>query len=70
MLMNYAVALADQSQFKNAALILHSIYELDKKDTEKLYYAANYAVNAKDFDLALQYYQELKSINYSGEGVA
>jgi tetratricopeptide (TPR) repeat protein len=69
-LVNYAVALGNQSQFKDAALVLHSIYELDKKDAEKLYYAANYGINAKDYDLALQYYQELKNINYSGEGLA
>jgi tetratricopeptide (TPR) repeat protein len=66
--LNYAISLVNQSQFKEAALALHSIYEIDKKDAEKLYYAANYAVSAKDYDLALQYYQELKTINYSGEG--
>lgn len=72
MLIKYAVALGDgdAAKYREAAQILHSTYELDKKDQEKLYYAANYAVNAKDMDLALQYYQELKNLNYSGEGVA
>jgi tetratricopeptide (TPR) repeat protein len=68
-LVNFAVALSNESKFKEAALILHSIYELDKKDVEKLYYAANYAVNGKDYLLGLQYYQELKNLNYTGEGV-
>ena len=69
MLVNFAVALSNESKFKEAAIILYSIYELDKKDAEKLYYAANYAVNGKDYVLGLQYYQELKNINYTGEGV-
>ena len=68
-LVNFAVALSNESKFKEAALILYSIYELDKKDAEKLYYAANYAVNGKDYALGLQYYQELKNLNYTGEGV-
>ncbi|CAN1522456.1 NrfG FOG, TPR repeat [Flavobacteriaceae bacterium] len=68
-LVNFAVALSNESKFKEAALILHSIYELDNKDVEKLYYAANYAVNGKDYLLGLQYYQELKNLNYTGEGV-
>ena len=66
---NYAIALANESKLKEAALVLADMYELDKKDAEKLYYAANYAVNAKDYPLALQYYQELKNVNYTGEGV-
>ena len=68
-LVNFAVALSNESKFKEAALILYSIYELDNKDAEKLYYAANYAVNGKDYLLGLQYYQELKNLNYTGEGV-
>ena len=68
-LVNFAVALGNESKFKEAAIVLHSIYELDNTDTEKLYYSANYAVNAKDYDLALQYYLELKKLNYSGEDV-
>lgn len=67
-LVNFAVALSNESKFKESALILHSIYELDNKDVEKLYYAANYAVNGKDYILGLKYYQELKTLNYTGEG--
>ncbi len=66
--LNIAVGMADAKQYTESAKVLHAIYELDKKDVEKLYYAANYAVNGKDYDLALQYYQELKTLNYSGEG--
>ena len=70
MLVNFAIALANNSNFKEAAVVLHSIYELDKKDVEKLYYSANYAVNSKDYDLALKYYQELKVLNYTGAEMA
>jgi tetratricopeptide (TPR) repeat protein len=67
-LLNYAVALGEKEQFKDASSVLKSIYEMDKKDPEKLYYAANYAINAKDYDTALADYQELKALNYTGEG--
>jgi hypothetical protein len=67
MLISYAVALSGNSKMKEAADVLASIYELDKTDVEKLYYAANYAVNSKDYVKALKYYGELKSLNFTGE---
>ncbi len=67
-LMNIAFALGKAEKHKEASQVLYSIYQLDKKDVEKLYYAANYAVNAQDFDAALDYYGQLKALNYSGEG--
>ena len=66
-LVNYAVSLGDDKRFKDGASVLQSIYILDKNDPEKLYYAANYAINGQDYDQALKYYQELKAINFSGE---
>ena len=67
MLTNVAVGLGDAKKYKESAEVLYSLYKLDKKDVEKLYYAANYAVNGQDYENALKYYQELKSLNYSGE---
>jgi tetratricopeptide (TPR) repeat protein len=67
-LINAAVALGEANKHKEASDILYSIYQLDKKDQEKLYFAASYAVNAKDYDKALSYYNELKALNYTGEG--
>ena len=64
---NYAVGLNEKQQYKDASLILRSVYELDPKDAEKLYYAANFALNAKDYNLALEQYQELKRVNFTGE---
>ena len=68
LLVNYAVFLGDQKKYKESSEVLYSVYKLDSKDAEKLYYAANYAINGEDFDASLKYYQELKAIKYSGEG--
>jgi tetratricopeptide (TPR) repeat protein len=69
-LVNYAVALSNDSNYKDASIVLAAIYYLDNNDLEKLYYAANYAVNSKDYNLSLTYYQLLKDKNYTGEGEA
>lgn len=66
-LLNYAVALGKEKNYKDATTVLYSTYLLDKKDQEKLYYAASYAVNGQDYDKALKYYNELIKLNYSGE---
>lgn len=67
MLLNYAVTLGNQKSYADATSVLYNMYLLDKKDQEKLYYAASYAVNGQDYDLALKYYEELKALNFSGE---
>ncbi len=70
MFLNYAIDLGNQKKYKESASVLHSLYQLNKKDQEKLYYAANYAINAEDYDTAFGYYEELKKQNYSGEGTS
>ncbi len=65
--LNVAIDLGSQKKFKEASSILYNLYELDRSDVEKLYYAASYAVNALDYDKALEYYNELNKLNYSGE---
>jgi len=69
-ILNSAVEDGTNKKYDEAAKKLYIVYELDKTDLEKLYYAASYAVNAQDYDTALSYYEELKSKNYSGEGMA
>ena len=66
-LLSYAVSLGDQKRYGDASSVLYSIYLMDTKDVEKLYYAANYAINANDYKAALLYYTILKDLNYSGE---
>ncbi len=70
LLTNSAIADSDAKKYKQSALKLYQVYSLDKKDSIMLYYAANTAINAQDFDLALDYYNKLKEINYSGKGVS
>ena len=69
-LLNSAVDEGTNKNYSQSSKILYAIYDLDKTDLEKLYYAASYAVNAQDFDTALVYYEELKKQNYSGEGTS
>lgn len=66
-LVSYAISLDGENRFADAASVLYSIYQMDNTDPEKLYYAANYAVKANDYVSALNYYQILKDMNYSGE---
>ena len=68
-LINSAIDAGNAKDYKTASALLYQSYELDKTEMEKLYYAANYAVNAQDFDRALTLYDDLKKQNYSGEGI-
>ncbi|MES2811107.1 MAG: tetratricopeptide repeat protein [Bacteroidota bacterium] len=70
LLTNSAIADNNEKKYKESALKLYEVYQLDKKDSIILYYAASTAINAQDYDLALAYYNKLKDINYSGKGVS
>ncbi|WP_264521608.1 tetratricopeptide repeat protein [Flavobacterium sp. N1994] len=67
-LFSTAISFGEAKKYKEAADVLYALYQLDKKDQDKLFYAASYAVNALDYDKALDYYNQLKVLNYSGEG--
>ncbi|WP_348797078.1 tetratricopeptide repeat protein [Flavobacterium adhaerens] len=62
-------AIDDTKVDKNdiAAQKLYEAYQLEKKDTINLYYAASTYVSAKDYTNALKLYEELKALNYSGK---
>ncbi|WP_433829573.1 tetratricopeptide repeat protein [Flavobacterium anhuiense] len=68
LLINSAIADSQANKHADGAKKLYEAYELDKKDTINLYYAASTAVNSQDFDLALPMYEELKKLNFSGKG--
>lgn len=68
-ILSVAIGLGEAKKYNEASDVLYAIYLLDKKDQDKLFYAASYAVNALDYDKALSYYNELKSLNYTGEAV-
>ncbi len=61
-------AIKDQNAGNNklAAEKLYLGYKTNTKDTLYLYYAASNAVNAKDYDKALNYYNELVTIGFNG----
>ncbi len=67
-MLDYARVLASAKKDKEASDVIYSIYQLDTKDQDMLFYAASYAVQAQDFNKALDYYKELKRLNYTGEG--
>ena len=52
--------------FKDASSGFAMLYELSK-DGEYLYYASQSALQAKDYDAALGYFETLKEIGYTGE---
>jgi tetratricopeptide (TPR) repeat protein len=66
-LLNYAVALEKDKKVSESSDVLYSIYQLDKKDQDNLYYAASYATKALNYEKSLQYYRELTALNYTGE---
>lgn len=68
-LINSAVDAGNTKDYKTASKLLYLVYEMDKTDVEKLYYAGNYALNGEDYDQALAYYQECIKLNFSGEGM-
>lgn len=65
-LINSAIKDQNAQQYKTATEKLYTSYMVTKKDTSDLYFAAGNAVNGLDYDSALQYYQMLLDLNYSG----
>lgn len=65
-LVNSAIEDQNSKKYSSAAEKLYASYSISKTDTSDLYFAAGNAVNAKDYDTALKYYQMLVDINYTG----
>ena len=55
-----------KNDFKNAALAFEQVYRFSPKDTLFLYNAAEYATQAKESEMALQFFLELKDLKYDG----
>ena len=64
-------AVKDQNteNFSGAADKLYAGYKINPQDTLYLYYAASNAINAKDYDKALVYYEELRDLGYDGSEI-
>ena len=65
-LVNAAVEDNKNENFVAGAQKLYKSYRLSPKDTMYLYYAASSAVNGRDYELALKYYNELKDLDFDG----
>ena len=63
-----ALDLSKNKKYREATNIFRAMYDLDK-DPLNLYYAASMAVTVPDYNTALEYYQELLDMNFTGEGV-
>ena len=67
-LVNSAIKDQNANKFEVAADKLYNSYMVSKKDTSDLYYAAGNAINAKNYDKALGYFQKLVDLGYTGVG--
>lgn len=67
-LVNSAIKDQNSNKFEVAADKLYNSYLVSKKDTSDLYYAAGNAINAKNYDKALMYFQKLLDLDYTGVG--
>lgn len=66
-IVNLAQTKIDAKDDKGAADLLYQSYEMDKSEPENLYFAAIYNMRGEDYTKALNNFEELKKINYSGE---
>lgn len=65
-LINGAIKDQNAQQYKLATEKLYASYMITKKDTSDLYFAAGNAVNGKEYDTAISYYQMLLDQGYTG----
>ena len=68
-LVNAAVEDGNNDKYKEGAEKLYMSYQMRPQDTTTLYYAASYAVTAKDYENALDYYKQLKDLGYTGSSM-
>lgn len=69
MALTMAQQLGDKKMFKEAGMAYEMAYKVDTKDYAILYNAAASAVNAQDWDKALEYYLALDKAGFTGEQV-
>lgn len=66
-LVNAAIQDQNQKRYDAATQKLYTSYSIRKTDTLYLYYAAANAMNAKAYDKAMTYYEELYDLGYTGK---
>jgi tetratricopeptide (TPR) repeat protein len=60
---------ASTNKYNDCANKMNYLYEMDTKDTLKLFYTASYNMLAKDYDNAIKNYEKLRTLNFSGKGM-
>jgi len=65
-LVNSAIEDQKANNYTMASDKLHASFKVSPSDTSDLYYAAGNSVNAKDYDTALSYYNELIDMEFTG----
>lgn len=63
-----AIDFSNNKKYREASTIFKAIYDLDK-DPLNLYYAASMATAVPDYNTALEYYQDLLDMDFTGEVV-
>ncbi|WP_041567144.1 tetratricopeptide repeat protein [Nonlabens dokdonensis] len=61
-----AVSFTKTRNFTEASTMLHDIYKIQPDNPDLLYFAASNATTGKDYDKALKYYEELRSLDHTG----
>ncbi|GGD94584.1 tetratricopeptide repeat protein [Planktosalinus lacus] len=65
-LINSAIEDQNAERYSAASKKLHAGYTISKSDTTYLYFAAANAMNAKEYDNAMKYYEQLLDLDYTG----
>ncbi len=69
LLVNGAVDNQNEKNFELASKKLYTSYQLGKKDTIHLYYAAGNAINAEKYETAIGYFETLMELGFDGSSV-
>lgn len=65
-LINSAIEDQNAERYSAASNKLYAGYSISKSDTTYLYFAAANAMNAKEYDNAMKYYEQLLDLGYTG----
>lgn len=60
---------SNANKYADCANKMYYLYQIDKKDTLNLYYAASNFMKAKEYDSALKNFEELKALNFTGKEI-
>jgi hypothetical protein len=60
---------ASANKYSDCANKMNYLYDMDTRDTLKLFYTASYNMLAKDYDNAIKNYEKLSTLNFSGKGM-